>query len=104
MDEETIDPAKLRQAAQRFHDEVGGALTKAAAAFTGGTGATAIEYSNFTSVATALALIYVEATNFAGRDIQTKLGVARQFNDLLADTANKWDSAEHASTIPRSPG
>ncbi len=91
-----VDTDALRQFAQQFDSQVGAKLADAGTALRD---AQAIEYSNFTTVHIPLAVVYVEAWNFANRDLETKRQNAVDFRGKLEATAAHWDEAEHASTI-----
>jgi hypothetical protein len=94
---ERIDTGALRALAGRFDREIGKPLDDAGKALA--SDATSIEYSNFTAVAHALAVVYVEACNFAVEDLSSKRHNAADFGRMLVATADAWDKADHASTV-----
>lgn len=92
----TVDTDALRAVAGRFETEVAANLAKAKSALGQ---ARSIEYSNFTNVHIPLAVVYVEAWNFANRDLDRKVDNAGEFAGRLRKTAADWDEAEHKSTV-----
>lgn len=91
-----IDTDKMRALAPKFDGVVGQHIDNATTKLKG---AEALEYSNFTSVAIPLALVYVEAFNFISAELLHKRETALNFTNQLNKTADDWDEAEEKSTV-----
>jgi hypothetical protein len=91
-----IDTDRMRALAPKFDRDVGNHLDNATNKLKG---VQALEYSNFTSVAITLSVVYVEAQNFMTSELLNKRSTASDFTDQLNKTAGDWDKAEHASTV-----
>lgn len=96
----TIDPDGLRATAAGFETEVANTVSTARSTLASGP-AQSILGDNFTNVHVALASVYVEAYNFAQRDLQRKHDDAVEFRTRLVKTADDWEAAERHSTVKK---
>lgn len=92
-----IDRNALRGFANRFESEVGTKLYSASRTLQK---ARAVEYANFTTLHGPLAAVYVEAWNLQNIDLEQKAQAAQEIRTRLRASADAWDRAEHANTVP----
>lgn len=95
-----IDTDRMRALAPKFDGDVGHHLDNATNKLKG---VQSLEYSNFTSVAISLSIVYVEAQNFMTSELLNKRTTALDFTNQLIKTATDWDKAEHSSTVKETP-